>query len=338
MKQSLDLIQPVIRRFHVALYFAIFAMLMLFWPLVSFDGLAARAFALVATAVYAALYLLPVVTINFVLERTLATSHRTHVWRMWLRYAVAMLAGSAVLLAIYADYRLFQLYQYHFNGFVWNLLTTPGGIAALGATSATERTVALQASLLVGAVGISIGVLHAFSRARSRPQRGMAMFLTGMMVLLAGEELTYAYSTYTGKEALLESADAIPFHIRSSGSKLMKALGVEHTAMKELRIADGVVEYPGRNLPARVSEQMPNVVMLVAESFRWDLLSPEITPNLWRLSQRGQRFENQEERPLDQDRCGDPRRPHPSSAEQPASDRDERKARCPPEAGIGRGG
>ena len=292
MNKSIDLIQPVIRRFHAALYCAIFAMLMMFWPLVDFNNMSARAFALAATASYSALYLLPVIVINWLLERLRVSDTREHAWRMWLRYAVAMLAGSAVLLAIYADYRLYQLYQYHFNGFVWNLLTTPGGIAALGATSATERTVALQVALLVAAVGISIGALHVASRGRYHPKRGMAMFMTGMMFLLVGEEFTYAYSTYTAQEALLESVDVIPFHIRSSGSKVMKALGVEHTAMKELRLAGGTVDYPGGNLPARTSGQMPNVVMLVAESFRWDLLTPEITPNLWRLSQRGLRFEN----------------------------------------------
>ncbi|MBK6908405.1 MAG: sulfatase-like hydrolase/transferase [Rhodocyclaceae bacterium] len=287
-----DSIQPVIRRFHVAMYVALFAMLTLFWPLVSFAGSSAWLFALAGTASYSALYLLPVVVINFLLGKVLPTHRSSHAWRMWLRYAVAMLGGSAALLAIYADYRLYALYQYHFNGFVWNLLTTPGGIAALGATSATERTVALQVMLITAAVGVTLGVLHAASQGRCRPRRGIARFMVAMMLLLTGVELTYAYSTYTGREALLLSADVIPFHLRSSGSKLMKALGVEHTAMKQLRVAGGVVDYPGHKLQARTVKEMPNVVMLVAESFRWDLLSPEITPNLWRLSERGMRFEN----------------------------------------------
>ena len=160
MTISNDLIQPLIRRFHALLYVAIVAALTLFWPLVDFDGISAWLFAIACVASYAALYLLPVVAIDALLGRLLPVRHGGHAWRMWLRYTVATLTGSAVLLAIYADYRLYALYQYHFNGFVWNLLTTPGGVAALGATSATERTIALHVALIVAGVGLTLGVLH----------------------------------------------------------------------------------------------------------------------------------------------------------------------------------
>lgn len=284
--------QLVLRRYHLLLYVAVFTMLGMFWPLASAESLAARTFVLAATAGYAALYTLPAWLLNLLLERLLPGRESAPSWRRNVLYAAAFAAGSLILLAIYADYRLYELYQYHFNGFVWNLLTTPGGIAALGATAATERTIAWQVGLFLAGCAGTLLLLHRHASLGWTPsQRAVVLGGVTLFSVLAGEEVVYAYSTHTGQEDYLAAADAIPFHLHTGASKLFKRLGIERSALKELRLAGGTVDYPGKNLPATSGGKKPNVIMLVGESFRWDLLSPEITPNLWRLSQRGKRFE-----------------------------------------------
>ena len=71
-------------------------------------------------------------------------------------YAIAWLAGLIVVGLIFADMQLFMLYEYHFNGFVWNLITTPGGIAALGATDSVMVRIAGQVTLLCAATALAI--------------------------------------------------------------------------------------------------------------------------------------------------------------------------------------
>lgn len=278
----------VLRRYFALLYVALFSMIALFWPEVPIQGAAAWGFAFAATAAYAGLYLaaalLPCLLLAL-LPRHLAL-------RPPLLAGAAVLGGSLALLAIYADYRLYALYQYHFNGFVWNLLTTPGGIAALGATASTEITVALQVGAIVLA---NLGLLWALHRYRQRgwqlPARAAAIAGIVLAGLFAGEEVVFAYSVHTGQEELLAAADAVPFHLRSSGKTLFNRLGIERRALQALRLAGGTVAYPGTAVDS--SRLRPtNVVVLVAESFRWDLLDPEITPHLWRFAQRATRFEN----------------------------------------------
>jgi uncharacterized protein len=288
---STDAMSAVLRRFHWLLYLAVLIQLMLFWPLIDAASVGAKAYVLIASVAYAGLYVLPVIFINTALAYVMPVAHHDHRWRLWLRYGVTLLSASAVVLAIYADYRLYGLYQYHVNGFVLNLLSTPGGLAALGATTATERTVALQMALMIACVGCVLGLLHAFAKPAERV-RGMAAFLVGMMLLLGGVEFSYAYSSFTGREELLAAADAIPFRVRSSASSLLSKLGVERSALKALRFSGGEVDYHGAHLPAQIGAKPPNVIMLVGESFRWDLLSPGITPNLWRLASKGTRYAN----------------------------------------------
>lgn len=278
----------VLRRYFALLYVALFSMIALFWPEVPIQGAAAWSFAFAATAAYAGLYLAAALLPCLLL----APLPRHLALRPPLLAGAALLGGSLALLAIYADYRLYALYQYHFNGFVWNLLTTPGGIAALGATASTEITVALQVGAIVLA---NLALLWALHRYRQRgwqlPARAAAIAGIVLFGLFAGEEVVFAYSVHTGQEELLAAADAVPFHLRSSGKTLFNRLGIERRALQALRLAGGTVAYPGTAVDS--SRLRPtNVVVLVAESFRWDLLDPEITPNLWKFSQRATRFEN----------------------------------------------
>jgi membrane-anchored protein YejM (alkaline phosphatase superfamily) len=280
-----------LRNYYLVAYLATCLAIALFWPLVGVSSVPAGLFLVIATAAYAALYLAPVVVMVTLADRLLLWLNASPRIHRALTYLLALLGISLVLLAIYADYRLFELYQYHFNGFVWNLLTTPGGIAALGATAATERTVAVQVSLLLLATTASLWLMHRLAAAgRTVPRRLAAQLMAGLVLLLVVEEVVYAHSTYTGREDLLEAADVIPFHLRSGAGKLFKRLGVERTSMTQLRLAGGTVDYPQAKLAAASPKKM-NVIMLVGESFRWDLLSPEITPNLWNFSNRAQRFE-----------------------------------------------
>ena len=50
---------------------------------------------------------------------------------------------------IFADYKIFTMFGFHFNGFVWNLITTPGGIRSMGADLSTHISVALFAIFFV---------------------------------------------------------------------------------------------------------------------------------------------------------------------------------------------
>lgn len=280
---------PVLRRYCALLYVALLCMLASYWPQVSIDGAAAWTLVLAATTGYAALYvllaMLPCMLLALLMPQRLKS-------RAPVLSIVAASGGSLMLLAVYADYRLYALYQYHVNGFVLNLLTTPGGIAALGATRSTELTAMLQIAAILA---LNLGALGLLWRARGRgpqlPAKRTALALFVLLGVLIGEEGVYAWSVYTGQETLLAASAVIPFHLHSSATTLFSRLGVERQARQNLRIAHGTVVYP--QAPVKAAKlRADNVVVLVAESFRWDLLTPQITPNLWKFAQRATRYEH----------------------------------------------
>lgn len=285
-------LSKVLRSYFALVYVAIFSTMAMFWHFAQAESIQVMLFIGATSAAYAALYTALPVALTLLAGRALRALSGKSQLQQNASYAIAYLGSSLLLVALYADYRLYELYEYHFNGFVWNLLTTPGGVAAMGATDSTTRTVALQIGALLAANAAILWLLHYRRTSQSLISRRPMLIISGvLMAALVTEEGVYAYSIHTGQEDYLQAAEIVPFHIRTSASKLFKKLGVERTALTELRIAGGEVNYQGKNLSSRPLDKYPNVIMLVGESFRSDLLDPEITPNLWKFSNQALRFE-----------------------------------------------
>lgn len=283
----------VLRNYFALLYVAVFAMMALFWRFAVADSTVLRAYVLAASASYAALYVLVPVALTALVGKLAALARLTVRWQCGLAYGFAYLGSTLTLVGLYADFRVYELYDYHLNGFVWNLVSTRGGIAALGATDSTVLTVSVQVGLFFVATALALWLAHRHPPLRSRVAR-RAVLATGacLFLTLGTEEGVYAYSVYTGQEDYLQAAEVVPFHLHTTANSAFKRMGIERTAITERRIASGAVDYPGRKLEAQPLAHYPNVIMLVAESFRWDLLDPEITPRLWAFSNRALRFEH----------------------------------------------
>lgn len=283
----------VLRAYFVLLYSAIFVMIAQFWDFAGADPLLIKTYTALATAAYAALYTLIPASLTVLALWLLRRGRNPARWRTTTIYLTAYLSSTLLLLCLYADYRLYELYDYHFNGFVWNLLTTPGGIAALGATASTTRAIALQIGLFFVGTALCLWFLQRHLQKQTLFHGRLMRAATGvLMLLLVSEEGVYAYSVYTGQEEYLQASQAIPFHLHTSLTTVFKHLGIKRTARSKLRIAGGEVDYPAKNLVATPLQSNPNIIMLVGESFRWDLLDPAITPNLWAFAQQSARFEN----------------------------------------------
>jgi len=247
-------------------------------------------FTIMGMVSYALLYMLPAILLSLGFLIILAPAKRPAGWKSPVLYTIVCLSGSSVLLFLCADRYLFSLYGYHFNAFVWNLVTTPGGIDSLGSTEQTQLSAALVAFLLVVFNAVLIWALQ---RRRLVTFRRSAVI--GVLLLLAAtlvvEEGGYAYARYINDEPVLMAASIIPLHLNSSATKLFKAAGIERPPIQErVRISQGTINYPLKSLQVQPLNKYLNIVWLTAESFRWDLLTPEITPNLWQFSERAVRF------------------------------------------------
>ncbi len=287
-------LQQALRRYYVFLFLALCILLSRYWQFIETHEPGVYLYAVLSSLGYAFIFLLPVVLLvklaTLLLRPGLAGQSS---WPIMSVYAIAWLAGLVVVGLIFADMQLFMLYEYHFNSFVWNLLTTPGGLAALGATQETTRSL-IGLGLLAG-IGL-IMVLAACHRSASpgRPAHSRRPSLTKLASLLfvtfLVTEGVYAYSRYTGQEPYLQAASVLPFQLKSTADRLFKRMGLTHASTNKLKVATGQVNYPLQPITSLPRDQYPDIIWLTAESFRWDLLDPQITPNLWAFAQKSMDF------------------------------------------------
>jgi hypothetical protein len=269
------------------------------------DPLAARGFVLAVALTYPAFYLLP--------AAALAWGAGALLGRRWPRagafaaLGVALLGCSAVAVALWADLRLHRLYGFHVNGFVWNLLTTPGGLRALGAS---DRTYWLAGAVVAGvvateaALAVALGpaldrFVHAFRRERTgpawRPQR--RIWVPALAVLLAlslGERVTFAVADLRDYTPVLRRADGLPFYLPMTAKRLAERVGIEASDHRALDLPEdgSSLAYPAEPLLGALTDPPLDVVWLCAESLRADAIDAHVTPTLSDLAHRSLWFRN----------------------------------------------
>lgn len=211
---------------------------------------------------------------------------------------LAVLSASALVLLLFADRRTYQIFGFHLNGFVWNLLTTPGGIASMGA----GRETAAIAGGLAGAVllveSLLFLALHraASLRHRLRPlhaPRCVVALASALALLTLGEGLAYGWSDLHGYGSVLREATAFPIYVPVRFKHVAKALGYDPPRSHglEVDLDDSALDYPLAPIHGSTPQPAYNVLWLCAESLRADMLDPEIMPATWALAQRSARFQ-----------------------------------------------
>lgn len=125
------------------------------------------AFLIVAFLMYGVFYLIPAFVITHITKALLKTKIQQpnspkNKYQI-IVYVVAIVTTGVTTLVFYANAKFYALYGMYINGFVLNLVFTPGGIESQGGSAATDASFAaiavafflLQISLLYLAIRLS---------------------------------------------------------------------------------------------------------------------------------------------------------------------------------------
>jgi len=219
------------------------------------------------------------------------------------RLALALFSAvlwSLVLLLVYVDTRIYGIFRYHFNGLVWNVLTTPGADEAVHFSSREVTRVLLVLALLLPVQGAAFLVLwqRAVRRARlalptprvTRPAVAWTLLLVPNMFLVAG---VYAWADLTRDPHVMAFARVYPLYPRLTIKRFaQRFLGVEMRARPEVDMPESgiLLDYPRAKLVFEPSAPRPNVLVIVIDSLRADMLDPEVMPRVSALARGGRSF------------------------------------------------
>ncbi len=227
---------------------------------------------------YAMMYQFPAIIAYWIIKR-------------WKTVAITLAVMLTIMshIFIFLDSRLYDLYAFHVNGFVWNLITTPGGIDSLGADQTNISLILSYLSVLITVHLLSLFFAYKF-HSKNIPFR---YILASFLILTISERLIYGYSRAQLYAPVLERADTIPLYQQLKMSSLLRSLGIEVKKVSKLKVSktEGELHYPKNALKINKIKKPFNIIMLVSESMRWDLLTKDIMPNTFNFSNQAWRFE-----------------------------------------------
>lgn len=245
------------------------------------------------TLSYAGIYLLPAIVLTLSARRGLERFSK-QTWAPWVLGGIAIGLTGLTHVLLFADRIIHEMYGFHINGFVLDLVLAPGGIASLGASRSTELTATLVVLVLFAVqAALYLWTLRGKLLLRALPAALRGRRLVAIVLCLAlGERVAYGFSHAANFQPIVFASERYPFYLPMTFRKVAAALGVKaNKAGEGMKVKAIELSYPLAALDVQPPAKPLNVVWLVAESLRFDMLDPKIMPELWKFSQQSVRLE-----------------------------------------------
>lgn len=201
---------------------------------------------------------------------------------------ITIFTFTFLLAFLIADVKIFNYFKFHINAIVINFLTTEGAGDSLKLGTATISLFILTILMLILT---QIFILrNKIINGIKIPKKILIIFLS--VILL--DKLLYAYSDLKNKTEVLSISRFYPFYQKFTAEKFFtKYLGIKPISKDSvnIRFSGKTLNYPLNELKFNEIKKY-NIIFIIADGFRYDMLSPDITPNLYKFGKENIILEN----------------------------------------------
>jgi uncharacterized protein len=251
----------------------------------SMSALFFRAVMLIAhLAMLCAIFLSPVLLIAMLLPRP-----------RWAIALGAMLASLIVAVSL-IDTQVYQLYRFHLNAGVMNLLF--GGAAS--------ETFVFPGLMYAQALAIAVAIVVVMTMTalvlwrhviRTRAQPIFSRAMAGLIALcILSFHLIHAWADAVAYEPVLEQTAVLPLRYAATAKRFLRARGVEVQTRQAMSLSEQsdstALSYPLRPLQCRQPAKPLNIVFIVIDSWRFDEMNERVTPQIAAFAGESTRFLN----------------------------------------------
>ncbi len=199
---------------------------------------------------------------------------------------LAFVLFTAFLLLVYANYEVYQLYRFHFNSMVWNLMLGGGAGEILIFEFDTFVT-------LFGVIAMALvlqGMIFWFVRIYQAGQTqifGKYIFLLIFAIQLTGQGM-HAWADAWQRREIISQVRYVPLPHPLKLKRFLRKRGWLPEIERDTRIAqnvDGDFRYPLKAMQCKGSGQPMNLMIVISDGLRADMLNPSVMPFWSELSQ-----------------------------------------------------
>jgi len=198
--------------------------------------------------------------------------------------------GSFILL-VFIDYAVFNLYRFHLNSMVWNMLT--GG--AMEEIFVFDLTNIATVGFIIGIIVlIQLGIQFYIRYRYSKPERLSGWWIFGLVLVIqiTGQSI-YAWSDAWYRTEIISQSRFVPLPQSVTIKRFLRRHGWTPNIPERQTLnssANGQFNYPLHPLQCESSASRPNILFIISDGLRFDMLNPEVMPVWSRLARQGQEF------------------------------------------------
>ncbi|MDD5686232.1 MAG: sulfatase-like hydrolase/transferase [Elusimicrobia bacterium] len=203
-----------------------------------------------------------------------------------------------VNLLFFIDVGIYRIFRFHINGFVINTLFTKGGWESLDFNLATK--------LFFVFIIISLFLLEIFLYnylAKSLVEKKYILrknniYLAVICVLsvIVADKGIYAYADLKNNPYITRHMKLFPLYQPLTIKKLAQKyfnLKIDETVSFQLDKEHSGLIYPKKKIEFYKNQQnLPNIIWILIDSFRYDMLNKDITPNIYEFSRKSLVFKD----------------------------------------------
>lgn len=207
--------------------------------------------------------------------------------------AAAVICQTAVATFLTLDCLVFYLYRFHLNGMVWEMLTHGAAKEILPITAGTYQTAAIIISALLA---IEIFIAWLAQRWIRQPKRAGKYFALAVILSLFGGHAIHIWADAAGYNPITRLARIFPAYPAITAKRSFEKFGIWQTNVDRSQTnpvaAGSNLTYPIADPGCGLGGSRPNILYIAIDSWRYDMLTADITPQIEQFSRRAIRFEN----------------------------------------------
>lgn len=205
------------------------------------------------------------------------------------RVALVVLFSAALLLLL-VDAKVFELYRFHINAMVINLIA--GGEASQ-ILSFSANTWGYAIAYVVGMFGLQAAVFWILLTWLGSKRVRRRWVWPPLLVLMVGTQLVHGYADAKAWRQITAQVNYIPWPQTITMKRFLRKTGVHIARHEQAHLSyptHSTLHYPKSAMHCEPKSRY-NIVLLVVDSLRFDMLNRKVTPNSHRFSQQALNFQ-----------------------------------------------
>ena len=211
----------------------------------------------------------------------------------WVFRAIAITLIALALSLLLADTFVYQQYRFHFNTIVFELMIEGGTEIFSFSWQLWAMIISIILAFFATQIFISEYIRFKY---KEKFYSLKPMVKIWFVLLLCGHGIhTWADAMF--KKQITQQARYLPLSFPLTAKSLMAKFGVvnieaqkQQALLKQKKVKSSI-NYPLQALQCSAPEQQKNVMIIVFDSWRADMMDKDLTPNIYNLAENSTRFD-----------------------------------------------